>query len=273
MADGVGLEVRTLHGAAGGVPFLLVHGLASNARMWDGVAERLHHLGHPSAAVDLRGHGLSDKPDDGYDYPTVVADACRVMDDLGYDRPVAVGQSWGGNVVVELAVQYPERVRGIACVDGGWIELADRFDEWEACAEALAPPPTEGMAVADLERQYRETHPGWPDEGVRAALASFEARPDGTVQPRLGRDRHLRILREMWSRRPSTRYPDVQVAVLLVPADRGGHNGWQHAIEAAEATIPRVRCQWLHGDHDLHAHRPDELARMLHEAVEDGFFA
>ena len=41
------------------VPFLLVHGLASNARMWDGVAQRLADAGHPVATVDLRGHGRS----------------------------------------------------------------------------------------------------------------------------------------------------------------------------------------------------------------------
>jgi len=46
-------------------PFVLVHGLASNARLWDGVARRLAGAGHSSAAVDLRGHGRSDKPDTG----------------------------------------------------------------------------------------------------------------------------------------------------------------------------------------------------------------
>ncbi len=57
----------------GPAPFLLVHGLASNARTWDGVAARLAAEGHPVVAIDQRGHGLSDKPDDGYDYATVTA--------------------------------------------------------------------------------------------------------------------------------------------------------------------------------------------------------
>ena len=39
--------------------YLLVHGLASNARLWDGVARRLAGAGHAVAAVDLRGHGRS----------------------------------------------------------------------------------------------------------------------------------------------------------------------------------------------------------------------
>src|SRR5262245_45283564 len=41
------------------VPVLLVHGLASNARLWDGVGEELSARGYPSVAIDLRGHGRS----------------------------------------------------------------------------------------------------------------------------------------------------------------------------------------------------------------------
>ncbi len=60
-----------------GAPFLLVHGLASNARMWDGVGEELARLGHPSVAIDQRGHGRASKPDDGYDFGTLTNDLLR----------------------------------------------------------------------------------------------------------------------------------------------------------------------------------------------------
>jgi alpha-beta hydrolase superfamily lysophospholipase len=55
--DGARLAVRRWR--ADGAPILLVHGLASNARTWDGVAEALVAAGHDVAAVDLRGHGAS----------------------------------------------------------------------------------------------------------------------------------------------------------------------------------------------------------------------
>ena len=47
-------------------PFLLVHGLSSNARTWDGVAGRLAAAGHEVVAVDQRGHGHSEQAADGY---------------------------------------------------------------------------------------------------------------------------------------------------------------------------------------------------------------
>ena len=60
VADDVELAVDLWASPAGdGPPFLLVHGLASNARMWDGVAMALVARGLAAITVDLRGHGRS----------------------------------------------------------------------------------------------------------------------------------------------------------------------------------------------------------------------
>jgi pimeloyl-ACP methyl ester carboxylesterase len=83
-------------------PFLLVHGLASNARMWDGVTRRLAAAGHHVVAVDLRGHGRSEVTEDGYDTATAASDLAALIAVLGWtgDRaPIVAGQSWGGHVV------------------------------------------------------------------------------------------------------------------------------------------------------------------------------
>ena len=67
VAPGVELHVEIRSGDASAAPVVLVHGLASNLRLWDGVAEHLHAAGHTVIAVDQRGHGRSDAPDVGYD--------------------------------------------------------------------------------------------------------------------------------------------------------------------------------------------------------------
>ena len=116
VAEGVELAVDRWPAAnadpgapAPGAPFLLVHGLASNARLWDGVAAALTGLGHEVVTVDLRGHGRSSKPDEGYDVPTVADDLAVLIERLGLERPIAAGQSWGGNVVLELAARTAYR--------------------------------------------------------------------------------------------------------------------------------------------------------------------
>ncbi|HEX2849908.1 MAG TPA: alpha/beta hydrolase [Acidimicrobiales bacterium] len=271
-SDGTRLAVRRWPGD--GVPFLLVHGLASNARMWDGVAARLAGRGFDVTAIDQRGHGRSDKPDSGYDFDTVVADLVAVIDALELVRPVVAGQSWGGNVVLDLAARRGDLVRGIACVDGGWIDLR-RFATWDECAQAMAPPRTAGTPRAQIETFFRSRHADWPEEGVQGALANFEVRADDTVAPWLSFEHHLAILRSLWEHRAVDLYPRVQVPVLLVPCDDG--TAWTDAkksqVAAAEAELPTSKTVWFRADHDVHAQHPDEIAALFASSVDDGFWA
>jgi pimeloyl-ACP methyl ester carboxylesterase len=245
---------------------LLVHGLASNAHLWDGVSTLLAASGHRVAAVDLRGHGRSDKPDDGYDLATVADDVRLVVEQLGMTRPLVAGQSWGGNVAVELAWAHPEAVTAIACVDGGTITLAERFDDFEQCWAALAPPVTEGTPLRDIERYLRRGHPDWPDAAILGALACFDVRPDGTVAPWLTRDRHRLVLQGMWDHRPRERFAAITVPVLFMPAalDEAAAAAKRDSIDDAVRLLPRATVHWMvPADHDVHAQRPDDVAAVL----------
>ena len=256
--------------------FLLVHGLASNARIWDSVAARLGGAGHAVATVDLRGHGRSSKPDGPYDVPTVADDVAALIAGLDLDRPIVAGQSWGGNVVVELAARHRELTRGIVCVDGGWLEPAATFPDWEDCRDALAPPRLVGRPLAQIEAYLRSAHPDWPEAGVRGVLANFELREDGTVAPWLSYEHHIAVLRGLWEHHPSARYPVVTVPVLLVPADTGDAARTERKREEvadALAALANARVRWFSGDHDIHAQHPDELANVMLTLAGEGFFA
>jgi len=239
--------------------------------MWDGVASQLAALGHPVAALDQRGHGRSDKPDHGYDFATITDDLRAVLDGLGWSRTIVAGQSWGGNVVVELAARHPDSVAGIVCVDGGWIELSQRFATWDACAEAMAPPQLVGTPVGAFRARLRAAHPDWPPESIDGFLGCFEVRDDATVAPWLTRDRHMRILRELWDHHPSASYTAVTAPVLLVPALAADQSplsaGFGSSASAAAAAMPLARLCGMVGDHDLHAHHPVELAQLLHSWI------
>jgi pimeloyl-ACP methyl ester carboxylesterase len=265
-------------------PFLLVHGLASNARMWDGVAARLVEAGSTALTVDLRGHGRSSKPAGPYDVPTVAGDLATLIAHVGLDRPVVAGQSWGGNVAVELAGRHPDLVRGIVCVDGGWLELGREFAGWDACRSALAPPRLLGRRLEEVEEHVRSAHPDWPESGIRGVLANFEVRPDGTIAPWLTYERHIEVLRGLWDHHPSTRYASIGVPVLLVPAVTDVSSRLDEAasdrtrrkrrdVEAAAAAISTAQVRWLTGDHDVHAQHPHELAAVMLEMTMNGFFA
>ena len=284
IATGTGVRLRVVKWGDpethSGKPIVLVHGLASNAMLWEGAALAFEALGHPVVAVDLRGHGQSEKPDDGYDMQTVTFDLAKLLEVLavrGYVRPVVCGQSWGGNVVIELAHRYPQLVRGVVAVDGGFLELQNHFPEWEACSIALRPPNLLGTSAKNMREYMQRAHSDWPQTGIDGAMANMEHLPDGTVRPWLTLDRHLKVLRGLWEHKPTHLYSDIKVPVLFVPAEGPGGvfaETKRHAVEQALSMVPVVRVEWFSpADHDLHAQYPERFAQVVHNATKDGFFA
>ncbi|MFN0027399.1 MAG: alpha/beta fold hydrolase [Acidimicrobiales bacterium] len=253
-------------------PLVLIHGLASNARLWDGVAATLAANGHRAVAVDLRGHGRSDKPDHGYEMASVADDVAALLETLGFTAPgvraVVSGQSWGANVVIELAVRHPDAAAAVVCVDGGTITLSERFDTFDACWEVLAPPrfPPE-LTREQLVARMRKGNAHWPDSGVNGALACFEDLADGTVRPWLTRDRHQAVLAGLFAHRPHDRLAEIKVPVLFIPADTG-EVAWSRdkraAVDAALEVLADGRVRWFSpADHDVHAQYPEEVAALL----------
>ncbi|HEY6743343.1 MAG TPA: alpha/beta hydrolase [Lapillicoccus sp.] len=101
-----------------GRPVLFVHGfsqcrLAWNRQLGSGLGRDLRLV-----AMDLRGHGLSEKPRDDYGDPSVWADDLHaVVTELGMERPILCGWSYGGVVVADYLRRHGERaVSGIVLV-------------------------------------------------------------------------------------------------------------------------------------------------------------
>jgi pimeloyl-ACP methyl ester carboxylesterase len=255
VADAVFLHVRRWPGAKR--PFVLVHGLSSNARLWDQTASVLAEAGHPVHAVDLRSHGDSDAPPEGYDTATAADDLAA----LAIPGAIVAGQSWGGNVVVVLAAKHPEAVAALALVDGGWLDPAAEFASWEECERSLRPPDIDGLPAQDLRGYVRLAHPGWSPEAIEATLYNMRTWPDGTITRRLSIDRHMRIVRSMWDDPPHRYYASVSVPVVLIPA---GDRSRMNRVEAAAAAMPDATIRPYPGaDHDIHAQHPRELAADL----------
>jgi pimeloyl-ACP methyl ester carboxylesterase len=268
---GAGVRLNVRHWPGPGVAFLLVHGLSSNARLWDGVARPLAAAGHPVYAVDLRSHGESDAPPDGYDTGTAADDLAALVERLDLAPAVVAGQSWGGNVVVRLAARHPETVAALALVDGGWIDLSATFDSWEACETALRPPTVDGLSAARLRAMLAGSHPDWSAEAVEATVANLREAPDGTLSRRLAVADHMRIVRSMWDDPPWRDFARITVPVLLMPAipasDRDGRGV---LVSKAAAALARSRIrEYVGADHDLHAQHPDAVAADLLGLVEE----
>jgi len=258
------------------LPLLLLHGLASAAIIWDLTAPLLARE-RRVVALDQRGHGQSDKPNDGYDFATIVADALAAAEALGFGERFAVaGHSWGANVALELAAAHPERVAALALVDGGFGMLRQRPGAtWEDVSRNLAPPQFAGTPAETYLGWVRSSIPRWRPELGDIALSIVELRPDGTVGPRLARANHMRILRAMWDEDPDAIFGAIRAPVLYVLAEPAQPDERQDAFLAAKrrgiesarqlmAHAPRVEVQWLAETvHDIPLQRPEALAERI----------
>jgi pimeloyl-ACP methyl ester carboxylesterase len=113
-------ELR-LHAVVGGdgPPLLLVHGWPQSWYAWRMLMPALAR-DFRVIAVDQRGMGLSDKPEDGYDPGTQANDMIALMDALGHQRFAMVGTDTGLPIGYALAADHPERIDrvGLAEVPG-----------------------------------------------------------------------------------------------------------------------------------------------------------
>ncbi|MGB3437433.1 MAG: alpha/beta hydrolase [Actinophytocola sp.] len=164
------LALRTA-GDPQGPPIVFVHGWAASSAVWSGQLGDPALAGHRLVAVDLRGHGASDTPQDGYDQPAVwAADLAAVLAYCGRP-PVLVGWSYGGLVVTDyLRERGTDGVGGVVLV-GGLTEMGrDRpgggvGSAWDGIMRpALSEDPDEAIpALTTLARRMTEEPLSGPD--------------------------------------------------------------------------------------------------------------
>jgi pimeloyl-ACP methyl ester carboxylesterase len=95
---------------------LLVHCYTCSIDYWQRL-EPLLRRDHRVIAVDLLGHGDSEKPKDGYSMEHQADTIAAALDELGAEPVLAVGQSLGGPVSTALAQRHPDKVRGLVIMD------------------------------------------------------------------------------------------------------------------------------------------------------------
>jgi pimeloyl-ACP methyl ester carboxylesterase len=268
--DGVGLHARDWGGR--GPAVLLLHGLASNARIWDGVGPRLVGAGLQAVALDLRGHGASDQPGSGYDFADVGRDLAAALHGLGLERPLLVGHSWGANVALQFAADRPGAVAGLALVDGALLGVAEWAGATREEARRRLAPPRFAVPLEDwLARAGRFEPAGsagrpWVRDYLRAGV---EVDDRGVARSRFHFDNHMQVIDALYDQRPAALYPLVDCPVLLCPAedpaDGGEHaTAKRGAVGRALQLLPSAHVTWYEDTmHDIPLQRPAELAADL----------
>ncbi len=178
-----GIRLHVIDHSGKGEILVLLHGLTANAHFFDGLVhagltERLHII-----AVDLRGRGLSDKPESDYSMEAHAQDILGLLDALDLPQAVIGGHSFGGLLTMYIAATYPERVKKMVIMDAGVMHpntldliqpamerLGKPVPSWEIYLQAIKNSPyyTDGFWDADLEAYYRADVETLPDGSVRS---------------------------------------------------------------------------------------------------------
>jgi len=255
-----------------GTPVVLLHGLSSQRRFWNLVVPSL--AGLPVLALDQRGHGGSDQPEDGYDVDSVAADLAPALDAIGWSRAVLVGHSWGGAVAARFAANHPERVLSGVCIDGGFMSPPAGFDR-EAARKRMEPPRF-ALPPEELEEMLRQHAPReWSDELAAAVLPIFAVDDDGLARARLRFDLHMQIVDGLLDYdAPGTlaqvRCPAWLVACMSVGTEpdewsKGKDAALQRAVEVTSSV--RVM-RWAGAVHDVPLQWPALVAGLVRTAVD-----
>ncbi len=95
-----------------GEPLLLIHGIYCSRQQW-GRQVAAFENDYRVITCDLRGHGQSAASAGAYSIKLFAEDLLALLDELGLEKAICCGHSFGGLVAQELALSYPERVRGL----------------------------------------------------------------------------------------------------------------------------------------------------------------
>jgi 3-oxoadipate enol-lactonase len=244
-------------------PILLLHAGIADLRAWDELVPPLAAAGYRVVRYDARGFGQSTTDDVAFSNR---ADAIAVLDALGIERAALVGNSRGGQIAIDTAIEFADRVVAVVGVGAGLggyeadltpDEVA-LFEEMEALESAEPPDPD---AIADIDVRVWVDGPGQPETRVLPAVREKVRAMDA---PQYAADRvHGRPI--PLDPPANARLFDLRCPVLALAGDLDVSEV-AHTARHLEAHVPGARAMIVpQVAHMIGMEIPDELAALIVE--------
>jgi pimeloyl-ACP methyl ester carboxylesterase len=174
--------VVTFYEDAGDGPVVvLVHGYGGDLRLWDAQVGPLKEAACRVIRYDIRGHGRSMIAPDGYTYENYSADLRDLLDRLNVERPASeslgveavhlVGLSMGGGIVLQFALDLPERILSLTLFDSALPGFTYGDETTAHIQQFMEAVRTDGPRAA-IDNVWLQ-HPFF--DGVRRDPQQFEA--------------------------------------------------------------------------------------------------
>ncbi len=248
----------------GGRPIVLLHGLGTSNFLWREVAPELARASHTALAVDLFGHGESDRPYDGeYGIAAQGGYLDRVLTALRIPRATIVGCDLGALIALRLALSHPDRVERLVLVSPADIDDIPGEDVKLFQRAVRRAPIRQQRGVLGASPLLRPL--------LEASVAEPQAMPEGLVArylaPYVGREGVDQLHTIMRSLRAQDLHEEelrsVAAPTLIVAGDRDRWLDLKTA-ERLAGTIPEARLERVAGAGRLIPEEaPDELTELI----------
>jgi pimeloyl-ACP methyl ester carboxylesterase len=229
------------HGSGPGMVYW--HGGGGGSKETPLLAPPLVAAGYTIHAVNAPGYGGSPALDpEGYDLAGLAGLATELLDQLGLAPAIWIGYSWGANVGVHTAARFPDSIRGLALLDGGYLVAQDDPDY---------NPDTDLEDELEELRRRAEDGESWdaPHEVIGAAMVASRKAPCTPLYAALHatgipillvcatEPRALRAVRRAALERFRAGLPEA----LVVPIPRATHG----VLQDNGPEVTRVLLAWL----------------------------
>lgn len=253
-----GVRIRYLDTGGTGPVVLCLHGTSMSAHAWGHLAASLGDMARV-IAVDMRGHGASDRPASGYTIAELAGDIARLVERLDLKGVTLVGSSVGNQVAVAFAAAHPARVAGLVLSDPSFFVADGEIVKYlrshhsrprnypsRAAAEAfaMALPQRAGLSPA-LHRMAME--------------GDFRAEPDGSWSWAYDLPAITRIFLNL-SVDQSADVAAIRAPVLVLNADRSNVLSGAQA-EGLARSFANARLEVIaNSNHTIWGDQPEVLA-------------
>jgi pimeloyl-ACP methyl ester carboxylesterase len=242
------------HGS--GEPILCIHGTGSSSVLWADAASELAKRGR-TILYDRRGFSRSERPEPlVMDVHVHADDAAALLDALGAAPAVVIGRSQGGEIAVDLALRYPERVRALALLEGGGLALSEELMRSIAALDeqVFAAAEADMDTVGEVMLRAVAGDEGW-EAMPNVVKEIFTANgPAIVAEERSG-------LLDVSAEQLAT----VTQPTLLV-AGKDSLPGFAEATAIVAAAVLSARVEWVEGGHIIDPANPAVL-RFVDEVL------